>query len=100
MAIQSKLTETRIDLGDCHTTLHQFLKPKPAAPLEMGSAGQYQQLYAEVDDAGRIEYGDVANGRAPVILSKLMAAYEHAVRARYRFFSYGDAMFLTPAGAQ
>ena len=26
----------------------------------------------------------------------LLAAYDHAVRARYRFFSYGDAMFLTP----
>jgi S-adenosylmethionine:tRNA ribosyltransferase-isomerase len=26
----------------------------------------------------------------------LLAAYEHAARARYRFFSYGDAMFLTP----
>jgi S-adenosylmethionine:tRNA ribosyltransferase-isomerase len=27
----------------------------------------------------------------------LFAAYRHAVQARYRFFSYGDAMFLTPS---
>ncbi len=27
----------------------------------------------------------------------MLAAYRHAVEARYRFFSYGDAMFITPS---
>lgn len=28
---------------------------------------------------------------------RILAAYRHAVREKYRFFSYGDAMFLVPA---
>jgi len=30
----------------------------------------------------------------------VLDAYAHAVRARYRFFSYGDAMLLTRGGAR
>jgi S-adenosylmethionine:tRNA ribosyltransferase-isomerase len=30
--------------------------------------------------------------------ARIMSAYQHAVRQEYRFFSYGDAMFLTPVG--
>jgi S-adenosylmethionine:tRNA ribosyltransferase-isomerase len=30
-------------------------------------------------------------------MDPVLAAYKHAVRAKYRFFSYGDAMFLTNA---
>jgi S-adenosylmethionine:tRNA ribosyltransferase-isomerase len=31
---------------------------------------------------------------------RVLRAYEHAVRERYRFFSYGDSMFLSPETAR
>ena len=31
-------------------------------------------------------------------VEEIRSAYRHAVQQRYRFFSYGDAMFLTPKG--
>jgi S-adenosylmethionine:tRNA ribosyltransferase-isomerase len=31
--------------------------------------------------------------------ARLMRAYRHAVEARYRFFSYGDAMLIEPGDA-
>jgi len=50
------------------------------------TAGDQREL-----DQLQSERKSIATQISPPVLS----AYEHAVREKYRFFSYGDAMFLT-----
>ena len=52
------------------------------------------QGYLASDGTG---YADIPAGST--VYARIFAAYEHAVRERYRFFSYGDAMLLWPQEA-
>jgi S-adenosylmethionine:tRNA ribosyltransferase-isomerase len=65
------------------------------------------RLFLKPGDKFRIVDGMVTNFHLPestllmlcaafVGRETLLAAYAHAIASRYRFFSYGDAMFLTP----
>jgi hypothetical protein len=74
MTIKAKLTETRIDIGDRHTTLHHFGAPKATPPLSLAGRDQYEELYLKVAAAIRADYGNLTNGRNAQVLHKLMPA--------------------------
>jgi S-adenosylmethionine:tRNA ribosyltransferase-isomerase len=84
--------------------------PAAAAPAARGQLLPYKgatRLFIKPGDKFRIVDAMVTNFHLPestllmlcaafVGRETLLAAYEHAIAARYRFFSYGDAMFLSP----
>jgi S-adenosylmethionine:tRNA ribosyltransferase-isomerase len=81
----------------------------PAARLRLLPYKGATRLFIKPGDKFRIVDAMVTNFHLPestllmlcaafVGRETLLAAYAHAIAARYRFFSYGDAMFLTPAG--
>jgi S-adenosylmethionine:tRNA ribosyltransferase-isomerase len=84
-----------------------------AGPAPRGRLMSYQgttRLFLKPGDKFRIVDAMVTNFHLPestlmmlcaafVGKETLLAAYAHAIAARYRFFSYGDAMFMTPMGS-
>jgi S-adenosylmethionine:tRNA ribosyltransferase-isomerase len=82
----------------------------PAARLRLLPYKGATRLFIKPGDKFRIVDAMVTNFHLPestllmlcaafVGRETLLAAYAHAIAARYRFFSYGDAMFLTPVGS-
>jgi len=82
----------------------------PAARQRLQSYKGGTRLFIKPGDKFRIVDAMVTNFHLPestllmlcaafVGRETLLAAYAHAIAARYRFFSYGDAMFLTPVGS-
>jgi hypothetical protein len=70
------LTETVIDIADRHTTLFYLdATPPIGAPLPLGGEAPYCALHRRVATPPRVEYGDVAGGKAPAILGRLTAPY-------------------------
>jgi len=94
------------------TTVVRSLETAAAAPAARGRLRPYKgatRLFIKPGDRFRIVDAMVTNFHLPestllmlcaafVGRETLLATYAHAIAARYRFFSYGDAMFLTPAG--
>ena len=81
----------------------------PAARMRLQSYKGGTHLFIKPGDKFRMVDAMVTNFHLPestllmlcaafVGREILLTAYAHAIAARYRFFSYGDAMFLTPAG--
>jgi S-adenosylmethionine:tRNA ribosyltransferase-isomerase len=81
----------------------------PAARMRLLPYKGATRLFIKPGDKFRIVDAMVTNFHLPestllmlcaafVGRETLLAAYAHAIAARYRFFSYGDAMFLTPVG--
>jgi S-adenosylmethionine:tRNA ribosyltransferase-isomerase len=82
----------------------------PAARMRLQSYKGGTRLFIKPGDKFRMVDAMVTNFHLPestllmlcaafVGRETLLTAYAHAIAARYRFFSYGDAMFLTPARA-
>jgi S-adenosylmethionine:tRNA ribosyltransferase-isomerase len=93
------------------TTVVRSLETAAGAAAERGGISPYRgatRIFIKPGYAFRVVDAMLTNFHLPestllmlcsafVGREALLAAYAHAVRARYRFFSYGDAMLLTPS---
>jgi hypothetical protein len=75
MAINTKLTETRIDVGDRHTTLNHFVGAKSDLPFYLGEPERYEDLYWKIAMLLGDSYWNLAEGRASVVLDRLRPVY-------------------------
>jgi hypothetical protein len=75
MSTNATLTETRIEIGDRHTTLFHLEGATRTTPLPLGEAAAYRELHQKVSELHRCDYGVLAKGRNSAILNKLMPSY-------------------------
>ena len=75
------------------------VRRQPASPVQDAYRNLKERiqnrLIADLDPTMDVTKTSEVRRTIETMYDEILAAYRHAVAERYRFFSYGDAMFLT-----